>query len=56
MIVLDTNIISELMRRSPDPRVVAWVAGQPTAGLFDDADPGGGFLRSGPASGGTPSG
>jgi toxin FitB len=31
MIVLDTNIISELMRPTPNPGVVAWVAAQPRA-------------------------
>lgn len=31
MIVLDTNVISELMRREPDPKVLAWVAAQPRA-------------------------
>lgn len=34
MIVLDTNIISELMRREPDARVMAWIGEQPIAGLF----------------------
>ena len=34
MIVLDTNVVSELMRGTPDRQVVAWVAGQPAAGLF----------------------
>ena len=34
MIVLDTNVISELMRREPDPRVMAWIAEQPMAGVF----------------------
>lgn len=34
MIVLDTNVVSELMRATPDRQVVAWVAGQPAAGLF----------------------
>src|SRR3546814_16985905 len=34
MIVLDTNVISELMRREPDPRVVEWIAEQPMAGVF----------------------
>lgn len=28
MIILDTNVVSELMRPAPDPGVVAWVAGQ----------------------------
>lgn len=27
MIVLDTNVVSELMRPAPDPGVVSWVAG-----------------------------
>jgi len=34
MIVLDTNVLSELMRPAPSPRVVAWVAKQPAAELF----------------------
>ncbi|MEP6832287.1 MAG: type II toxin-antitoxin system VapC family toxin [Gemmatimonas sp.] len=34
MIVLDTNVISELMRREPDARVMAWIAEQPSAGVF----------------------
>lgn len=34
MIVLDTNIISELMRREPDAAVVAWMGEQPIAGVF----------------------
>ena len=34
MIVLDTNVISELMRREPDPQVRAWIAEQPMAGVF----------------------
>jgi hypothetical protein len=34
MIVLDTNVISELMRRTPDQRVMEWIAQQPMAGLF----------------------
>ncbi|WP_142586249.1 PIN domain-containing protein, partial [Methylobacterium symbioticum] len=29
MIVLDTNVISELMRASPDPAVLAWVVARP---------------------------
>ncbi len=33
MIVLDTNVISELMRPHPDSMVVRWVAAQPTAML-----------------------
>ena len=34
MIVLDTNVISELMRPEPDAGVLAWVAGQPRAMLY----------------------
>ena len=34
MIVLDTNVVSELMRPSPDLTVEAWVAGRPAATLF----------------------
>ena len=29
MILLDTNVISEPLRRAPDPRVVAWIDAQP---------------------------
>ena len=28
MIILDTNIISELLRKTPDPKVEAWLAAQ----------------------------
>jgi predicted nucleic acid-binding protein len=31
VIVLDTNVLSELMRAEPDARVLAWVAAQPRA-------------------------
>jgi len=34
MIILDTNVLSELMRPQPSPRVAAWVAEQPAAELF----------------------
>ena len=34
MIVLDTNVISELMRAEPHPKVLAWVAAQPRALLY----------------------
>ena len=34
MIILDTNVISELMRREPHPAVVAWVAAHPRATLY----------------------
>ena len=33
MILLDTNVVSELMRPAPDPSVVAWLAGQESASL-----------------------
>lgn len=34
MIVLDTNVISELMRPRPAPAVVAWVAARPRSTLY----------------------
>ena len=34
MILLDTNVLSELMRPEPTPRVMDWIAAQPTHGLF----------------------
>jgi len=34
VIVLDTNVISELMRAVPHPAVLAWVAAQPRATLY----------------------
>jgi predicted nucleic acid-binding protein len=34
MIILDTNVLSELMRPKPSPEVVAWVAKQPATELF----------------------
>jgi predicted nucleic acid-binding protein len=34
VIVLDTNVISELMRSAPHPAVVAWVAAQPRGTLY----------------------
>ena len=34
MIVLDTNVLSELMRPKPSPRVSGWVAKQPATELF----------------------
>jgi len=34
MIILDTNVLSELMRPKPSPRVATWVAKQPAAELF----------------------
>ena len=37
MIVLDTNVVSELMRPSPNPAVEQWVAARPAASLFFSA-------------------
>jgi len=37
MIILDTNVLAELMRPRPSPRVAAWVAKQPAAELFTTA-------------------
>ncbi len=34
MIVLDTNVVSELMRPRPDPAVLAWMAARPRAILY----------------------
>jgi toxin FitB len=34
MIILDTNVLSELMRPKPSPAVATWVARQPTTELF----------------------
>lgn len=34
MIILDTNVLSELMRRAPAGKVVEWVAAQPATSLF----------------------
>jgi len=34
MIILDTNVLSELMRPKPSPRVSGWVAKQPPTELF----------------------
>ncbi|MBZ5548326.1 MAG: type II toxin-antitoxin system VapC family toxin [Acidobacteriia bacterium] len=34
MIILDTNVLSELMRPKPSSRATAWVAKQPAAELF----------------------
>ena len=37
MIVLDTNVLSELMRPEPHPAVFAWVASQARALLYTTA-------------------
>jgi predicted nucleic acid-binding protein len=34
MIVLDTNVLSELMRPDPSPAVVEWIDAQPRASLY----------------------
>ena len=34
MIVIDTNVVSELMRARPDPTVLAWFAGHAAETLF----------------------
>ncbi len=34
MIILDTNVLSELMRPRPSPAVTRWVASQPISSLF----------------------
>lgn len=34
MIVLDTNVISELMRPEPDETVIAWLSGHPRPSLY----------------------
>ena len=34
MIVLDTNVLSALMRRTPDPEVVAWLDAQPRRSVW----------------------
>lgn len=34
MIVLDTNVLSEIVRPTPEPRVLAWLEAQPRASLF----------------------
>jgi predicted nucleic acid-binding protein len=34
MILLDTNVLSELMKKAPDPRVVAWLDRQPRTSIW----------------------
>ena len=34
MILLDTNVVSELMRAAPEPAVEAWVRSQPSKSLY----------------------
>lgn len=35
--VLDTNVLSELLRAEPSPAVIAWFAAQPHESLFVSA-------------------
>jgi predicted nucleic acid-binding protein len=37
MILLDTNVLSEVMKPSPSPRVMRWMAKQPALDLFTTA-------------------
>lgn len=37
MILLDTNVLSELMRAAPEPKVLAWLDAQPAAGIWISA-------------------
>lgn len=34
MIILDTNVLSALMRRQPEPTVLAWLDNQPAASIW----------------------
>lgn len=34
MIIVDTNVLSELMRHEPNPSVIEWVEAQPVTSLF----------------------
>ena len=36
-VLLDTNVLSEILRTRPDPTVLAWLATQPANGLFVSA-------------------
>ena len=36
-VLLDTNVVSELMRKAPNPAVAAWAAGHPLQDLFFSA-------------------
>jgi predicted nucleic acid-binding protein len=37
VILLDTNVLSVLMQRQPEPRVVSWLDGQPAESLWTSA-------------------
>lgn len=34
MILLDTNVLSELMKSKPSKKVISWISGQTTTSLF----------------------
>jgi len=34
LLILDTSVVSELMRRESDPRVLTWIVAQPASSLF----------------------
>lgn len=34
MIVLDTNVLSEVIRSNPNPEVLSWMQAQPRSALF----------------------
>ena len=34
MVLLDTNIISELIRKTPEPKVVLWLAAQKSSDVY----------------------
>ena len=36
-VLLDTNVVSELMRKAPDPTVAVWAAGHPLESLYFSA-------------------
>jgi hypothetical protein len=37
VIILDTNVLSELMRRGAEPKVLSWLASQPSTSLYTTA-------------------
>ena len=37
MIILDINVLSEVMKPAPSPRVLEWLANEPASGLFTTA-------------------
>ena len=56
MILLDTNVVSELMRHKPDPGVTTWLANQASADVFISVNHRGGVevRRRYPAGGAAP--